>query len=147
MEAQSFYDTYHTWHMQGPPPPPLPLSEDLSNYRPAQPTWPKVMGGAFAVPNADPDTFPMPVPESDIINSTDHPSGPATVYSGIEPLASLNGPGLQMHFNDTSIPSAANLIRPGSGSFKNILLNPTESSQQQTDLLHKMAASMQHHRT
>lgn len=135
--------------MQGgpPPPPPPPPTEDVSNFAPNQPMWPKDFGGAFSVPSATPNMYPMPVPSNDIISSTDRPSGPATIYSGIEPLAALNSAGLRQHFQDTSMPGVANLIRPQNEQIGQAVMAPyMENSQQQRNLLHKMASSMEHHR-
>lgn len=145
MEAQSFYDTYHMSLMQSGPPA-TPATSDISNFVSTQPIWPKDIGGAFSVPNTTPNIFPMPVPRGDIINSTSHPSEPATIYSGVEPLASLDNIGLKQHFQDTSMPWVAGMIRPNAQPLEQTVSAPhMEYSKQQTELLHKMASSMNHH--
>lgn len=134
MDPSDFYISYHIVQMQDHPP-----SEDLSNFTVHQPVWPSTQNTVYDIPTTTPDVYPMSVSATDIINTTTCRSDPAQVYSGIEPLTSLQKPALLKHFQDTSLPETAALL----GKRKHVgFIPPSNHIEEQKALLRQMEASM-----
>lgn len=139
MDPRDFYVSYHVSQMQ------TPLSEDTTNFAINKPLWPSTEGAAFAVPNSVPSEYNTPVPRTDIINSTERREGPAQIYSGIEPLASLDRPELTRHFQDTTLPKTALLLDGRRIRNADVFVSPSSHVKEQKELLRQMEASMQKH--
>ena len=80
----------------------------------------------YNMPNS---TAPYPPNYSDfnIINSSVTPPNAAEIYSGVEPLPSLDGYGLAQHFNHTSVPETSAMIADRTGLHTRRLVNQYDS--------------------
>ena len=123
-----------------------PISEDTINSSPVQYLWPSNEMSIFPIPNTTPQGYPMDVPDGDIINTTSYMSDPATVYSGIEPLAALSTHELTRHFKDTSVPRTSTLLGNRTKMNSSVFVSPhSESEERQRLMLRQMESSIQHH--
>ena len=75
------------------------------------------------MPNTHNQVYPPNYDEFNIINSSHTPDRPAEIYSGVEPLPSLDSYALAQHFNHTTVPETSALISDRTGLHTRRLVN------------------------
>lgn len=76
----------------------------------------------YSLPNSS-DTYPPDYSQYNIITSSSTPPHPATIYSGVEPLAALKAYELAKHFDNTSIPETSALLSDRTDLYTRQLVN------------------------
>jgi hypothetical protein len=76
----------------------------------------------YKMPNSR-SPYPPKYTEFNVVNSSTTPPNPAAIYSGVEPLSSLDAYGLAQHFDHTSVPETATLLSDRTGMYTRRLTN------------------------
>ena len=86
--------------------------------------------GVFDMANTKPSRYPPDYSQYNVMDSVRRPPSAGAIYSGVEPLSSLNPTEMRYHFDPTSQPKVSSIISNRRGLMNRPMVSKLDPQQQ-----------------